>query len=146
MRSAWDARTAKSTTPDESTGSIPGIPIQMGHTFVFGSSASSIALAHPQNILVADLTRTCVSSHMTISYFDIGERWKSIVEKSVVFSIFCRKIGSSVGWSYDRTPENRSFIWFRKRIRRDADCCSHSAMSRGAFSWITLKKGGGIEE
>lgn len=55
---------------------MPGNHIQTGQTWILGSSASSIAFWHEQNIFVCDLTRTCVSSHMMISYFseevDIG--------------------------------------------------------------------------
>ncbi len=91
LLSAWLARTARSMTQPESVGSIPGKPIQIGQTLIFGSSASSRAFAQLQNILVWDFTRTCVSSPMTISYFSLyddmyirmSERneWISLYEK-----------------------------------------------------------------
>src|SRR3954471_21449714 len=48
------------------TGNTPGMPRQIGQTFVFGAAPNSFA--HPHHIFERVLSCTCVSRPMTASY------------------------------------------------------------------------------
>jgi len=56
------------------TGSVPGIPRQMGQTCALGNAPKALAL-HPQNILLAVSNSTWTSMPMTGSY-GITASWK----------------------------------------------------------------------
>ena len=57
---------ANSTTWRLSTGSVPGMPVQTGQQWVFGSPPN--AAVQPQKIFVLVDSSTCTSRPTTISY------------------------------------------------------------------------------
>ena len=61
-----------STAARLSTGKIPGIPAQIGHTDVFGSASVESTTRQPQNIFERVAISAWTSNPMTGSYISLG--------------------------------------------------------------------------
>src|SRR3989338_4286884 len=82
------------------TGSMPGNPIQIGHTFVLGIMPKESVL-HEQNIFDCTLICACISKPITVSKSDITPLFYHILRSNPWLNhvpCFCKKIieGTSI--------------------------------------------------
>src|SRR5256885_9306593 len=112
------------------TGSVPGCPRQMGHTFVFGGAPNW--LGQLQNILLAVASSTWHSRPMTVS------NSSPIPTETIAAAGSCRRKGQ-------RPADIRPIAWAGMRLLRrpvPADGSSRAATPRGHASpthiWLAL--------
>src|SRR5436190_14175776 len=108
------------------TGSVPGIPMQIGQTRVFGSSGwpSAGAVAQAQNILDAVRSCACTSIPMIVSYRVLATifglyRWRTLGLALRPSGILPRHEDRRMGGNRSLASARRAPAWRagRRRIR-----------------------------